>query len=105
MSAQALDLQFATTFRMFVIVLVTKCDHAIIFCDVSMKITIICRRFFDGSNDQVQVVIFSATPATELPIRRRYAATYKQGTLKGKYHCTVDLLFDWFRNVPLCWVY
>ena len=22
--------------------------------------------------------------------------------LKGKYHFTVDLLFDWFRNVPLC---
>jgi len=25
--------------------------------------------------------------------------------LRGKYHCTVDLLFDWFRNVPLCWVH
>jgi len=25
--------------------------------------------------------------------------------LKGKSHCTVDLLFDWFRNVPLCWVH
>jgi len=22
--------------------------------------------------------------------------------LKGKYHCTVDLLFDQFRNVRLC---
>ncbi len=20
----------------------------------------------------------------------------EQGTLKGKYHCTIDLLFDWF---------
>jgi hypothetical protein len=20
-----------------------------------------------------------------------------QGILKGKYHCTIDLLFDWFR--------
>jgi len=28
-----------------------------------------------------------------------------QGTLKGKYHSTVDLLFDWFRNVHLCWVH
>jgi len=28
--------------------------------------------------------------------------TTLQGTLKGKYHCTVDLLFDWFRKVRLC---
>jgi len=25
--------------------------------------------------------------------------------LRGKYHCTVDLLFDRFRNVPLCCVH
>jgi len=22
--------------------------------------------------------------------------------LRGKYHCTIDLLYDWFGNVPLC---
>ena len=25
--------------------------------------------------------------------------------LSGKYHCTVDLLFDRFRNTRLCWVH
>jgi len=24
--------------------------------------------------------------------------------LREKYDCTVDHLFDWFRNVPLCWL-
>jgi len=27
-----------------------------------------------------------------------------QGTLRGKHHCTFDLLFYWFRNVRLFWV-
>jgi hypothetical protein len=25
-----------------------------------------------------------------------YGLTLLQGILKGKYHCTIDLLFDWF---------
>jgi len=25
--------------------------------------------------------------------------------LRGKYHCMVDLLFDCFKNVALCWVH
>jgi len=32
-------------------------------------------------------------------------AVPSQGTLRGKYHCTVDLLFNWFSNVPLCCVH
>jgi len=34
----------------------------------------------------------------EKPIfcRKLFQQPLKQGTLKGKYHCTVDLLFDWF---------
>jgi len=30
---------------------------------------------------------------------------WMQGTLKGKYHCTVDFLFDSFRNACLCLVH
>ncbi len=28
--------------------------------------------------------------------RQERAKSSKQGILKGKYHCTIDFLFDWF---------
>ena len=34
--------------------------------------------------------------------KKRFSAYLCREHLKGKYHCTIDLLFDWFGNVPLC---
>jgi len=36
-------------------------------------------------------------PCTEATLNREH--------LRGKHHCTVDLLFDWFRNARLWWVH
>ncbi len=38
----------------------------------------------------------AATITTNKTKQGRLACPLIQGILKGKYHCTVDLLFDWF---------
>jgi hypothetical protein len=38
---------------------------------------------------------FESLARIELEVRYRIANELIQGILKGKYHCTVDLLFDW----------
>jgi hypothetical protein len=37
--------------------------------------------------------------STVMPLGQIRFSYSNQGILKGKYHCTVDLLFDWFRLV------
>jgi len=34
-----------------------------------------------------------------------FGSSVTREDLRGKYHCTVDLLFDWIRNVHLCCVH
>jgi len=48
-------------------------------------------------DDEISADVF----VRSLSVDQVSPALYREH-LKGKYHCTVDLLFDQFRNVALC---